>query len=237
MEAMLRHERIALQFSGGKDSIACLLLMERYLDRVTVYHLDPGESYPELMPTIEWAKRTAPRFKMVASSRPYGTIPSDVVPTSSTSFGIIAGSEIGPVLIDRFTCCAHTIMMPLHRAMKDDGVTLVIRGQKASDRYKAPFGSGSVDDGIEYLFPLETWSDREVLAFVREHKGPLPSFYDELPSGPDCMTCSAWWDERRLSYLKRHHPGEHSIVRSRLEFIRDRIGRHTASLDAELRGE
>ena len=38
-----RHERIALQFSGGKDSLALWGLMRPHLDRVVVYHVDTGD--------------------------------------------------------------------------------------------------------------------------------------------------------------------------------------------------
>ena len=48
-----RHERIALQVSGGRDSIACLYLMRPYWDRVTVYWLDTGAAYPETVSLMQ----------------------------------------------------------------------------------------------------------------------------------------------------------------------------------------
>jgi 3'-phosphoadenosine 5'-phosphosulfate sulfotransferase (PAPS reductase)/FAD synthetase len=44
-----RHEpgRVALMFSGGKDSRALIEMFRPYLDGIIVYHLDTGDLWPE----------------------------------------------------------------------------------------------------------------------------------------------------------------------------------------------
>ena len=42
-----KHKKIALQCSGGKDSLALLHLMWPFWDKLTVYWLDTGDSFPE----------------------------------------------------------------------------------------------------------------------------------------------------------------------------------------------
>lgn len=37
-----RHERVVLFFSGGKDSLTCLLLLRPYWDRLTVCWINTG---------------------------------------------------------------------------------------------------------------------------------------------------------------------------------------------------
>lgn len=125
-------------------------------------------------------------------------------------------------------------MAPMARQMEQDGVTLVIRGQRNDDQLKAPIRSGHVEGGIEYLFPIADWSAKQVLAYLREKAVPVPRFYTMLKSAPDCMTCSAYWEEGVSRYLKAHHAGAYSVVQARLDFINQAVGGHIAAFNNEV---
>lgn len=217
-----RHERIALQFSGGKDSLALMHLMRPHWDRLTVYWLDTGDSFPETRTQVEEIEALVPHFVRIEGRQPaviaqFG-IPSDLVPANSTPMGIAAKG--GGVLIqDRYSCCMRSLMWPLHQRMKDDGITLIIRGQKASDTMRSPLKSGDVEDGIEYLFPLEGWDDAKVFAFLKEKSVPVPRFYEIMRASPDCMTCSAYWEDGRAAYLSEYHPEAYEEYQRRLNAI------------------
>ena len=43
-----RHEKIALMFSGGRDSLACLELYRDYLDKMTLIWVNTGANFPEI---------------------------------------------------------------------------------------------------------------------------------------------------------------------------------------------
>ncbi|AOJ09665.1 phosphoadenosine phosphosulfate reductase family protein [Burkholderia mayonis] len=236
-EIIERHKRIALQFSGGKDSIALLHLMRPYWDRLTVYWLDTGDSFPEAREIVEQVDRMVPRFERIEGRQPsviaqFG-IPSDIVPANATPIGIAAKG--GGVLIqDRYSCCMRSLMMPMHEQMKADGITLVIRGQKASDRMRSPIKSGHVEDGIEYLFPLEAWDDSRVFAFLREQGVALPRYYEVMRASPDCMSCSAYWEDGRAAYLKRHHPEAYEECQRRLNAISDATAEAIAHFNMEI---
>jgi 3'-phosphoadenosine 5'-phosphosulfate sulfotransferase (PAPS reductase)/FAD synthetase len=103
-EVLARHERIALQFSGGKDSLAVLFLMRPYLDRLTVYHVDSGDAFPETTELIDKIAKHIPHFVRVQGRKKeveaeLGSC-SDIVPCGSTAFGQMMGHE-GPMLVDR----------------------------------------------------------------------------------------------------------------------------------------
>ena len=49
---MQGHERVALELSGGKDSVACLYLLRHQLHKITVYWLNTGDAYPETLDVI-----------------------------------------------------------------------------------------------------------------------------------------------------------------------------------------
>lgn len=217
------HHKIALQFSGGKDSIACLWQMRSLLHRVTVYHVSTGAEGDDAKAAVAWAKEHAPHFVQIDSRRPEGTIASDVVPSSGTAIGLLSVGRAGPVVIDRFSCCAQTIMIPMHERMRADGITLIVRGQKLADKRKSALRTGDKLDGFEFLFPIEGWTDDDVFAYLREHNLPMGKCYSDLGGMPDCLDCSAWWDERRGDWLRRAHPEQAVVVSDRLRYIRDLI--------------
>lgn len=232
-----RHERIALQFSAGKDSLACLYLLRPHWDRLTVYWLDNGDTFPEARQVVAQVRALVPRFETIQSDvravhAMYG-IPSDIVPASATPLGRMVGGA-SPAIQDRFSCCFQTIMRPLHERMLADGITLIIRGQRGDDALKAPIRSGTVDAGIEYLFPVEDWSARQVLAYLREQDAPLPRFYEMLDSAPDCMACSAYWEYGAAAYLKRYHHDAYQEVQRRLNTISEAIAPSIASFNVEI---
>lgn len=233
-----RHERIALQLSGGKDLLACLYLMREFLDRITVYWVNTGAAYPETLETIASVKGMIPRFVEIDGKQPdviaaFG-VPSDIVPVSATPFGIAASGARAQVIQDRYHCCFQTIMRPMHERMIADGITLVIRGQRNEDRLKAPIPSGTVENGVEYLFPIEDWDQNQVMQFLKDQGAPVPRFYEMLAEAPDCMTCTAYWEKGEAQYLKRYHAPEYEEVQRRLNIINAAVAPHIVEFNKEV---
>lgn len=227
IETLDRHSKIALQVSGGRDSLASLYLMRPYWDRLTVYWLNTGDAFPETVAVMDEVRALVPHFVEIAGKQPetvrdFG-IPTDILPVSGTPIGIM-GAGTGTLMQDRYSCCWRSLMEPMHRKMMDDGITLIVRGQREDDRLKAPIQTGSVIDGIEYLFPIEAWTAEEVNIYLETEIGiELPKFYQTMKITPDCMTCSAWWEENRAQYLKANHPEKYELYQNRLEIIRTAV--------------
>src|SRR5213076_1916096 len=122
-DVLARHERIALQFSGGKDSLALLYLMRPFWDRLTVYWLDTGDAFPETAALVAEVEAMVPHFVTVHGIQPeviaeFG-LPSDLVPARSTPVGI-AATGTGILIQDRYSCCLRSLMLPLHGRMRAD---------------------------------------------------------------------------------------------------------------------
>lgn len=235
-DVIARHERIALQLSGGRDSIACLFLLKPHWDNLTIYWCNPGIPYPETVSLMQSIKEMVMHFIEIDGRQPqvvaeFG-IPSDIVPISSTPIGIKATGQ-GELMQDRYSCCFRSMVIPTQERMIADGITLVIRGQKQADKLKWPVRSGDVVDGVEYLFPIEDWDTRKVMTYLREQKAPIPRFYEMLNSAPDCMTCTAYWEEQALSYQKRYHHAQFLENQERLNIIREAIDPHIFAFNKE----
>jgi 3'-phosphoadenosine 5'-phosphosulfate sulfotransferase (PAPS reductase)/FAD synthetase len=222
-----RHKQAALQFSGGKDSLAVLYLMRPWWDRLTVYHVDSGDAFPETRELVAKVAELVPRFRLVQGRQPevlqtYGW-PADLVPVSCTPFGRMLGSG-APALISRYDCCYNSLMLPLWEQMQADKITLIIRGQKNADALKPPLRSGDVLEGVEYLYPIEDWDEERLRAFLEASDVELPRYYQEgMTSAPDCRHCTAWLEHRMPTYVERHHPDLAPELFRRLRIVRNAI--------------
>ncbi|MFC5476558.1 phosphoadenosine phosphosulfate reductase family protein [Massilia suwonensis] len=219
------HTKIALQFSGGRDSLALLLAMRLYWDRVTVYYTNSGDAYPETQALVDAVRGVVPHFVeikgRVKEVHEQMGWPSDVM-HPGTGFAFAKQDIDGYVqLIDRHNCCFNSIMLPMHERMKADGITLLLRGQRDEDTTKSHVKSGDIIDGVQLMFPIAHWSTDQVNKYIASQGVPLPPYYAAgLTSAPDCMRCTAWLEHGANKYLKQHHPEVASEVNKRLTKIR-----------------
>lgn len=225
-EVLERHKRVALHFSGGKDSLCTLHLVRPYWDKITVAWVNTGAAFPETVELMAEVRGMVPHFLEVHSDQPTQNAregpPADVVSTWDTIFGrgICENREFKVQAV--FSCCSENIWMPMHRAMMEGKFTLVLRGQRNSERRKGFIRSGHVEDGIEYYFPLENWSEADVRTFLQANSIDLPHHYNWFNTSGDCMNCSAYLDENKgkLEYLEEYHPLVAKEVVHRLQYIR-----------------
>lgn len=231
-------ERIALQFSGGKDSLAVAYLLRPHWDRLTFYHVDTGDLLPEVREIVAKVERDVPRFVRVetnsAAYRDTVGLPSDLVPTTNTQFGLMIGHGNGRRIVDRFECCAHNIMVPMHNRMLEDGITLVIRGTKRADMPRLPHEGGQTE-GYYLWLPIVDWSDSDVFAYLREVGAPICRVYENGAQSPECATCPAWWSEGRAKYLGKYHQTLNAAYQANLRTLRQEINPHYAALLREAR--
>lgn len=224
-----------LQFSGGKDSLACLLYLQEQLNDITVLWTDPGDSFPETKAQMEVVKSICPNFVVVEGCQPKNIeqfgYPVDVLPVRNhIHVQEIAGQD-RPKLQGFLDCCYRSLMEPMHRKTLELGATVIIRGQKKSDPHKSPIKNGDVVDGVTYWFPIEDWTDEQVINYVKE-SSLLPDHYKEAMTSLDCMHCTAYLAENqwKLPYLKKHHPQQGAEVERRLKIIRHEIEKDMAHL-------
>lgn len=220
-----RHDRVALMFSGGKDSIACLHLLQDYLDKTALIWVNTGAAFPEIEEFMQGVKQLVPMFIEVRSDQP-GSIeergyPSDVVPIRFTSYGQACTSDQPIKLRSYLECCSENFWVPADQAARDLGVTAIIRGQRKSEAHRSPFQSGDTWQGIEYVFPIEDWSDEQVLRFLEEKGVVLDDRLRMSHSSLDCWNCTAYLADSkdRMQYIKARHPEKYAEVQKLIKQI------------------
>lgn len=237
--AMQRHERIAFQFSGGRDSTAALYVMRPFWDRLTVYHVDTGDQFPELRAVVDAVERDTglPIVRITSDVIAYWRevgYPSDIVPFDNTAIGRdLSGKKTR--IVGRMECCSTNLMMPLHRRMIEDDMTLLVRGTRVDEFAHLPIRSGFRDADVELLYPIQHWSAQEVTNYLTEHGRPIAPFYAAgLDMAPECLGCTAWWDEGRLGYMRARYPVAAKLTERNMRVIRLAVHDQLEQLDKEL---
>lgn len=234
---LLRHERIALHFSGGKDSLAVAHLLRPHWNRLTFYHVDAGDLLPEVREIVDDMEKQVPRFVRIVTDsarwmETYG-LPSDLVPFTGTPSGILIGAGKERICA-RDDCCASNIMAPMHERMVADKIALVIRGTKRADFTRLPAASGDTSSGYELWLPIEDWPHERVFAYLREVGAPICRVYENKVNAPECATCPAWWSEGRAEYLGKYHPALAALYKAKLRIVADEVMPVLRTLQAEL---
>lgn len=216
----------ALQFSGGKDSLACLHLWEDKLDETVVLWVNTGAAYPQTIRQMERVAARVPHFREVRTNQPENIqrcgFPADVVPAINTAWGRLSTKERGPKIQSYIDCCAENIWIPMHNAVKEMGLTRIVRGQRNDERRTSPVRSGQVVDGIEYVFPIQDWTREQVLDYLRQVNAEIPDYYEHEQTSRDCWSCTAYLDESRDRI--RRLPNElREVVMLRIRSIHDAV--------------
>lgn len=215
----------ALHFSGGLDSLATLYVLRDQWDWLTVMWCNTGAAYPETVELMEQVRRRVPHFQEVSSDQPADIAkhgyPADLVPVRATEIGHLAYGTSGAKFRSAFECCRNNIWIPLAMATADLGAKTVYRGQRASDRLKAPIPSGTVDEnGVRYEFPIEHWTRAQVQGYVHECcPDLLPYYYSRGErSSHDCWDCTAYLFDNQARIANLPAP-KRDVVRGRLDVL------------------
>lgn len=189
-----RHQRVALQFSSGKDSAACLYLLEGFWYHLDVVWCNPGNPTKETLAYMEKVQSLVPNFVEVKGQQPHwireNGYPADVLPYEATKMAEISSHPKKAKFCSTEACCTANMWMPMLQHLEKSGYTGIVRGQKLADAMKTRLRSGDVVAGVEYLLPVETWSDAEVFSFLGDR---VPDSYRRgLKSSLDCANCTGY---------------------------------------------
>lgn len=162
----------ALQFSGGKDSLALVYYMRALWDFVDVIFVDAGDALPETLERVARIESQVPKFTRLRTDAP--------------AYRQEHGDPNGGTWLN---CCVANIYAPMQQYVLRQGYRQIIRGTKSCDPHIHVVFPGDIVDGILYTFPLWHWNDAAVEAYLGVQ---LPEPYRFGAIGmPDCKTCTA----------------------------------------------
>lgn len=236
---MLGHDHGVLFFSGGKDSLACLLLLREHWDRITVVWSNPGAPHAETVAYMDRIRSIVPHFVELNGRQPEWIAahgwPVDVVPVKASSAGAI-GFEAPKVRMASFLdCCSANLWEPMRQYVIDTAPTLIIRGQRAdeSPRNRMTDAEVTVLGTVTYWHPLHDWTAAQVKEYIQAAGWELPPFYDiGAESSPDCWNCTAYIDHNlsRLRWLKRERPAMFAEIEPVLDALSGHLEDHIRDL-------
>jgi 3'-phosphoadenosine 5'-phosphosulfate sulfotransferase (PAPS reductase)/FAD synthetase len=225
--------KIALAFSGGKDSLACFykLRKEGLLENVTAIFVNTGKCFPEQLEIVEEV-RAQMRMEVVCTDRERQNrmlgLPADIVPVDWTHVGQqITGEK--PIMVQSYLdCCAANIGHALHNAAVQWNFKFLIRGQRLDEKHKSPARDGDIVAGVRYVHPIENWTEEQVLDFIKAERGSIPTHYFLMKhTSMDCYDCSAYRKDTTdvEEYAKRMHPILWRARKDRMELVDEAVRR------------
>lgn len=230
--------KTCLQFSGGKDSLACLYLFREQWDEILVAWVNTGAAYPSTVEYMaRWAERL-PHFLEIKTNQPAqieeNGYPADVVPMRSTPLGRLAFKGEAHEIQSLFACCHANLWYPMQAAMKERGIDTIIRGQRREEGRTAPITNGYIDQsGFQYILPIEDWSCDQVFDYLRSVDADMPDYYETERTSRDCWDCTAYADENKERVLAL--PDEmRALVLARMKIIRDAVAAEMQPLNTIL---
>jgi 3'-phosphoadenosine 5'-phosphosulfate sulfotransferase (PAPS reductase)/FAD synthetase len=218
-DTVRHHERVALLYSGGIESSLLLRLVEPWRSQITVYTVRTGAEFPHMVAFMDrklkgWDHRVI-TADLVASFDQLG-IPASVVPIEHMQ-GIAASLNADdklPRIVPWTFCCAQNRFQPGCEAIKRDGISLVIHGQRAGDYPKRVPGPLEFP-GLELVAPLWNVSRDSVAQAVCERGIELPDHYAEYPTSLDCSVCPSALTTKRRAWMVERYP-DHLAVAEKL---------------------
>lgn len=238
-----QHDHAALQFSGGKDSLALLHLARPWLDRITVFFSDTGGVYPHVVEFVHracadlGAKLVVVKTDVFEYTAKWG-LPSDIVPVDVSpemATRAVLPEKPKQMIQSSLTCCANLIWLPMLNAIQQSGIKLVLRGSKRCDSHQT-VPTGFIENGIQYDSPLWDWSDDQVMDFLRDK--PMPEQYPEIRDSMDCWACTAHmtskYAKEKLEFAKRRYPDLWPVMRDRISRVQRTVAEETAKVNAAL---
>ena len=203
----------ALWFSGGKDSMACLYMLRKELPSIYVLWANTGKNYPELIRTVNHARAMCPNWVEVLVDRDAQWVrdgmPADIVPVDYTKFGQAIAGKKDVMLQSYLACCFENITEPLLSETRRLGATTIIKGQRLEDSRKSPVRDGAVVGDLTYSHPIENWTTKEVLDYLRKEMGAdYPKHYELKHSSMDCYDCTAYVVDSadRVAHMEKEYP-------------------------------
>lgn len=201
--SMAESARIAVAWTGGKDSTVALALWREVLGAqnenshpVRALNLDTGLKFPEI---IEFRDRIA---------KIWGVALSIVRPGVQL--------EDYPVAEDPVQCCRDLKILPLHKSIADMDIELLITGLRADehpDRLSRSWKEQRSNPDYTMINPLIHWTEMDIWVFTLQSGLPYCSLYEHGYRSLGCKPCTS-------SPARTERSGRNKVKEDKLHILR-----------------
>jgi phosphoadenosine phosphosulfate reductase len=201
--SMAESSRIAVAWTGGKDSTVALALWREVLggqnqdtQPVLALNLDTGLKFYEI---IDFRDQLAEKWGIALS-----IVHPDVDLAEY------------PVAEDPVQCCRDLKILPLHKAVAELGIELLITGLRADEhpeRLSRSWKEQRNNPDYTMLNPLIEWTEMDIWAFTLQSGLPYCSLYDQGYRSLGCRPCTA-------SPAQTERSGRNQIKEEKLHILR-----------------
>lgn len=205
-------DKIAVAFSGGKDSLIVLVMTHALYPDIKVVFNDTGVEYPE---TRAFINETAKRLNLdLIVTKPIKTFWQCV-----EQYGFAEGKR-GASKKREDNCCYWLKEKPMKDAIKQLRLEAMLTGQTASENRTRMFSARdygacfySKKWKLQRIHPILWWTEDEVRGYIQDMNIPNNPLYAKGISRVGCMPCTAhkYWE----SQLSEFNPKLYALIKLR----------------------
>ena len=187
---------VNVSFSGGKDSLATLLVVLKAIGKVPILFVDTGLEFPE---TYECVEMTAGYYDL------------EVIRGSGKEEFWEAFTRLGPPAMNFRWCCGACKLAPVRRTISEHwGECLSFIGQRKYESMKRAMSNrvwrnSNVRNQLSAA-PLHHWTAMHVWLYIFREKGPYNPLYEKGFDRIGCFMCPSS-DIAVLEEIGKTHPG------------------------------
>ncbi|MCE5298416.1 MAG: phosphoadenosine phosphosulfate reductase family protein [Methanoregulaceae archaeon] len=184
-----------VSYSGGKDSLATLLLVMKAIGRVPLLFADTGLEFPETYQNVE---DVAALYEL------------EVVRSDGGSRFWEAFARNGPPAVNRRWCCSACKLLPLYDAILGRwGECLSFIGQRRYESFRRKESSRVFKNGIVKnqvsAAPIQNWTALHVWLYLFRENAPFNPLYAERLDRIGCYMCPSS-DVAILEVIREKYP-------------------------------
>lgn len=198
--------KIALSYSGGKDSSVLLDLCRPYKDRFTVVWVNTGYAFPHIQKHVVETTQDFSFQEIAHDLKPVWEqhgLPTHILPLDHAP--MVSAKAKTPYLQNWVACCLRR-MESVVKALEPQGFDILLTGQRATDASPSvPLRQVMNAGAITMVAPLWEWSDEEILDYISQRNISLPASATIDDTSMECTICPAQI-EKRIDFIKEHYP-------------------------------
>ena len=217
-------DKVAVAFSGGRDSLVALDLARKIKPDITVIFVNTGIEFPESLEyTRQLAKDWNLKFHEANARVNFWRLTEEqgipVAGRGNTTFMRDLSEKAGVKLSN--SCCHRMKETPARQFYRDHDIEGTVTGLRVSESLMrklnfADYGALRYSSTYRTLisWPLYAWLDEDIAKYIKKNNLPLNPIYDMGYKRVGCWAClqDMFHKDSRLFTLQEQHPNMYKTV-------------------------